>query len=207
MRLPVYNLINLAKRDDCADAIDNIPRYDCDKPDGHTLNAYGTCGNSDMFDPTVSRCAIYCEIRRTGFLGPQQTARGMFGQLEAPGDSVSLTSGTSTTISYGFSIGGTKDWEDAISAGLSFTFSISKTTIMSITQSGPLTPSGFYSHWVFFPMLTETCGTVTQAAYNPGEACAQLVPHSHLFSFWQASGFISLCASKALLGFSFHSNY
>ncbi|KAI1355600.1 hypothetical protein F5Y01DRAFT_326133 [Xylaria sp. FL0043] len=169
MRLPGLNLMNPAKRDTCDDAVDNIPRYDCDKPQGHTLNADGTCGNTAMFNPTVSQCAIYCEVRRTGFLGPQQNGPGDFGRLEAPGTSVSLTSGSSTTISYGFSIGGSKDWKDAISLGVSFDFSVSKTTIMSVTQSAPASPQ-YYSKWVFFPMLTETCGTVTQADYSPGVA-------------------------------------
>ncbi|RYC62919.1 hypothetical protein CHU98_g3289 [Xylaria longipes] len=168
MRLPDPNF-NLAKRDTCANAIDNKPRYDCDKPAGHKLNPDGSCGDPNLFDPDVSECSIYCEVKRTGFLGPQQTAPGPFDRIEGPGNSISLTSGTSTTITYGFSIGGSKMWENAISAGVTFDFSIAKTTIMSVTQSAPARPAPYNSQWIFGPMLTETCGSVSQADYFPGE--------------------------------------
>ncbi|KAI0190112.1 hypothetical protein F4808DRAFT_465737 [Astrocystis sublimbata] len=84
MRLPINESTALVKRSYCDDAVNNEPQYDCPKPEGHTLNPDGSCGTENEFDSN-SYCSIYCEVKRTTFLGPKQNAPGDFGQLQGIG--------------------------------------------------------------------------------------------------------------------------
>ncbi|KAI0814493.1 hypothetical protein GGR55DRAFT_675780 [Xylaria sp. FL0064] len=169
MRIPSTESKALSKRDGdhCDDAINNEPQFDCAKPEGHTLNPDGSCGNPDEFDTDTS-CNIYCEVKRTTFLGPQQNAPEKFGEAQLSTETLGLEEGEEVTFTTGFSIGLEGAFKDAVALGASFEFSVSKTTTKTITRSG--TPSDKYRNkWVFWPVLSTTCGSVTGASC-PGAA-------------------------------------
>jgi hypothetical protein len=80
---------------------DGQPRYDCMKPEGHTLNEDGSCGK-----PAVeNKCEVYCETKRTGFLGVETPAPGKWANSQGPSVKVVIAEGAETYISKGFSIG------------------------------------------------------------------------------------------------------
>ncbi|KAI0143183.1 hypothetical protein GGR57DRAFT_518915 [Xylariaceae sp. FL1272] len=149
----------LAKRVDCNDAVNNEPQYDCDgRP--HEANADGTCGSEDDWGNSDVSCAAYCEVKRTTWLGPHENAPGEFGVLQSKGQAISIEEGHETTITTGFSIGGDGTWEDAVGLGASFQFSVSETTSYTFGRDGDKNPL-YRSRWVYWPLLTETCGDVT----------------------------------------------
>lgn len=180
---------SIAIRDDtCDDDFTGTDRYDCDKPAGHTLNADGSCGNGISPDPD-QECKIYCEIRRTGWVGDMQTAPGKFGELQAKGTSINLEEGTEVSITTGFSVGLDGTMEEVFSLGASFectqytyltsspphcivtdkscagSVSVTKTT--SIQRNGE-SSDDYHSKWVLWPKMVTTCGSLTSYDYSPG---------------------------------------
>ncbi|KAF4910482.1 hypothetical protein CGCVW01_v011688 [Colletotrichum viniferum] len=112
----------LTKRD-CAYAYDGVPHFDCDAK--NKLNEDGTCG---QITPENNKCQVFCELRRTGFLGHEQRAPGAGGDQQLPGKAVELGAGSETSISNGFSIGVEGIFKEAIGAGVSYAWSLTKTT-------------------------------------------------------------------------------
>lgn len=96
---------------------DGKERFDCEKPEGHTMNDDGVCGDPDNAD---DNCEHYCEIRRTGLVGMETIAPGKFGEYNLPGVVYNLAEGESTTITKGFSIGVEGVAKEVIGAGVSF---------------------------------------------------------------------------------------
>jgi hypothetical protein len=91
--------------------------YNCSKPVGHRLiPETGVCG-----PPTAeNKCQVYCEVRRTGFLGMETNAPKQFANQVPPGISLALTEGEEESISLGFSTGIEGVIEDIFGAGVSF---------------------------------------------------------------------------------------
>ncbi|KAI8634305.1 hypothetical protein F5Y19DRAFT_470489 [Xylariaceae sp. FL1651] len=155
----------LSKRTNCDNAVDGQPHYDCDNRP-LTLNSDGTCGTSKQWKNADNGCAAYCEVKRTTFPGPQQDAPGIFGVLTGVNESINIQSGIESTISVGFSIGGEGAWEEAITAGASFDFSVETTKTMTIEREGAPVEN-CQSKWIFWPILTTSCGSVTATTYRP----------------------------------------
>ena len=86
---------------------DGIPNYGCEKV---------ACG-----EPSPgNNCQVYCEVRRTGFLGQEAPAPGQAGQLHAKNINVAMTKGDEVTITSGFSIGVEGIFKETIGAGISY---------------------------------------------------------------------------------------
>ncbi|KAI0151877.1 hypothetical protein GGR57DRAFT_470592, partial [Xylariaceae sp. FL1272] len=165
MHLPLKQ--TMSTRDtNCDLAVDNTDHFDCqNRP--RLLNSDGSCGTDDDWSNTEYLCAVYCEVRRTTFLGPMQVAPGIFGDVQGPGSSVDIAQGTELTIAAGFSLGGDGSWEDAIGLGASFDFSVETTSTMTIQRPGE-SKKDYQSQWVLWPILTTTCGSVTSKEFLSG---------------------------------------
>lgn len=96
---------------------DGKEHFDCPKPEGHTLDDKGVCGDPDNADDL---CEHYCEVRRTGLVGMETTAPGKYGRYTGPGLTSTLGEGESTSITKGFSIGVEGVAKEVIGAGVSF---------------------------------------------------------------------------------------
>ncbi|KAF0317042.1 hypothetical protein GQ607_015702 [Colletotrichum asianum] len=159
---------SLARRD-CAWAYDGVPHFDCDAK--NRLNEDGSCGGQIVPE---SNCQAFCELRRTGFLGHEERAPGEGGNQMLPGEAKELGGGFETSISNGFSIGVEGIFTEVIGAGVSYEWSISKTTLTTTTRSMKDVSSEQYSRWVFFPKLIESCGTVSRKTYSAPTPCTGL---------------------------------
>ncbi|KAI8297281.1 hypothetical protein K4K59_003552 [Colletotrichum sp. SAR11_240] len=155
----------LTKRD-CAYAYDGVPHFDCDAK--NKLNEDGTCG---QITPENNKCQVFCELRRTGFLGHEQRAPGAGGDQQLPGKAVELGAGSETSISNGFSIGVEGIFKEVIGAGVSYEWSLTKTTFVSTTQKVSNVSPEHYTRWVFFPKLIESCGTTSRREYSAPTPC------------------------------------
>ncbi|KAI1357987.1 hypothetical protein F5Y08DRAFT_346166 [Xylaria arbuscula] len=148
----------LEKREDhCVDAYNNVDMFDCAKPEGHVLHPDGTCGRIGDFKADSTRCNVYCEVRRRSFLGPKQTPTDTFGDLQSPGMALVISEGVEVSITQGFSIGLDATWRDAVTLGVSFEYSVTNTNTKSIQREGEASDE-FWNKWVFWPVMTMTCG-------------------------------------------------
>lgn len=159
--------LNFFKRDDddpCSFLFKDptgTSRYDCKKK--NILDADGHCPVSKG-DGLARNCASYCEIRRRAFLGEEVILPSVESQSNKfqPGAETTYQSGIEYSIQHqvGFSLGaGTLD--GIISAGVSYAYSVGVTTAKSVALKEP--PSAeHYSGWVSFPVMVETCGTLTE---------------------------------------------
>ncbi|XWX01835.1 hypothetical protein V2A60_009864 [Cordyceps javanica] len=146
---------------------DGKERFDCSKPEGHTLGEGGVCGDPDDAD---DHCEQYCEVRRTGLIGLESTAPGIYGRYTAAGIQASIAEGESVSITKGFSIGVEGIAKEVIGAGVSFEWSIEKTESKTIEQAGE-TSDKYGTRWVFFAKFIESCGSVSRKKWRPGVPC------------------------------------
>ncbi|KAF3022625.1 hypothetical protein E8E14_013871 [Neopestalotiopsis sp. 37M] len=182
--VPDSNLSPLAIRDNpdvCVDDFTAKDRYDCPKPAGHVLQDNGQrCGTKDMLTAS-NRCKVYCEVRRSGWIGRWETAPGKFGELQQKGSrGLTISTGEETTVSYGFSIGLEASYESAIGGGASFqcTCTKSDTKVKTVERDSVGSPD-FASKWVFFPKMRSTCGTVTERNYHEAQTNGRYVEPAH----------------------------
>jgi len=152
--------------DPCADIFNDITgrsRYDCKKK---LKVVNGHCTVPSTF--AKLGCKGYCEIRRSVFLGPEQRVGGVNAAVNPPGkgQKTTLAAGidisieTSAVYSLGFSPG----LNAVYAAGVSFTYLLGETTTTttsSFTLQGN-TSEKYWSTWVAFPLMIETCGTLTE---------------------------------------------
>lgn len=108
----------LSSRADCNDVgTTGISHFDCPKPEGHVSDADGNCPG---FDDTDNKCKSYCEIRRTGFLGPEEIVPGEAGEIAAKGKQVNVEKGKEISITHGFSVGLSAEIRQVVSLGVSY---------------------------------------------------------------------------------------
>ncbi|KAJ9149749.1 hypothetical protein NKR23_g4108 [Pleurostoma richardsiae] len=142
------------------------PYFNCKQPEGHTLNSDRSCGQPNI----ENKCEVYCEVKRTYFIGMETTAPGTWGDQIALGVRASLQEEDETTISKGFSIGIDGNFGDAITSGVGFEYSVEHTTVKTIPYEVDIDNVNYY-RWVFFPKLVETCASVSKRAYSSGSPC------------------------------------
>ncbi|KXJ85951.1 hypothetical protein Micbo1qcDRAFT_209513 [Microdochium bolleyi] len=150
---------NLLAKRDCNLDYNGKWAEDCDRE--NEMNDDGTCGETSA----DSDCKVYCELKRRKLLGQETSAPGEGGEPQSSGTDISLEDSQEFSVSSGFSIGVEGSFKDAISAGVSYQFSVTKTTGYTVVKSNnddPPEGDGIFGRWVFFPKLIETCGTVTQ---------------------------------------------
>ncbi|KAF2966306.1 hypothetical protein GQX73_g7266 [Xylaria multiplex] len=152
----------LVKRGECDDAYNNEDLYNCPRPNGHELNADGSCGKLADIQPDDTECNVYCEVRRRNFLGKKQTPNGPFGEQQAPGYALVLQEGLEVSVTEGISFGLDAALNKAFALGASLEFSVTKTTSKSIQREGEASDD-YWNKWVYWPVLTTTCGSVTSA--------------------------------------------
>ncbi|KAH8890644.1 hypothetical protein GQ53DRAFT_765837 [Thozetella sp. PMI_491] len=153
--------------DPCATpGYDAVTRFDCMQKPGHVLNPDGTCGSLT----TAVHCEMYCEVRRTYFLGIENRAPDKYGDSHPPGITVSLQEGEETSITYGFGIGVDGTFKDVVGAGVTFEYSVTQSKSKTIAIEAE--PSDkYYSRWVFWPKMLETCGSVSKLNYIDIPVC------------------------------------
>ncbi|KAJ1333153.1 hypothetical protein MN608_03143 [Microdochium nivale] len=160
---PGGSTVWLAKRDCSPIPYDGQPREGCDRK--YELNDDGTCGDLN----TDNGCQAYCELTRRYLLGPETKAPGDRGQRWAATAPIELTESKEYSISTGFDIGVEGIAKEIFAAGVSFSYSVTKTTGYSINRKpdeAPAEPDGIFGRWVFFPYLVETCGTASLREYK-----------------------------------------
>jgi hypothetical protein len=69
---------------------------------------------------TDNECQAFCEKTRRGLLGTETRAPGRFGELTAPGLTMSMSEGEETSISQGFSLSLEGIYKEILGAGLSY---------------------------------------------------------------------------------------
>lgn len=89
-----------------------ISRYDCPNPARRC--------DDDRFDWPENNCMMYCEVRRTGFMGPESEAPAPYGQARPPGQDLQLQEGIETSVSSTIGAGLSATFLGAISLGINF---------------------------------------------------------------------------------------
>ncbi|KAF2120890.1 hypothetical protein BDV96DRAFT_280548 [Lophiotrema nucula] len=155
--------LRLGRRADCNDiGTTGVSHFDCPKPDGHVTDGDGNCPG---FDDTDKQCTSYCEVRRTGFLGPEEIVPGEAGEIAAKGKQVNVEHGLEISITHGFSIDLGATILDAVSLGVSYQFSITNTKSTTVVHTGVEDPPE-RARWVYFARFIETCGDLSEKEYS-----------------------------------------
>jgi len=109
----------LTQRQD-ADPCANIgfsgePRTDCARK--YYLAPDGSCDGE--LNPG-NQCQVFCEVKRTGFLGIETVAPGEWGVQKPANQPFTLANGVETTVSHGFSIGIEGIVKEVFGAGVTY---------------------------------------------------------------------------------------
>lgn len=105
----------LRKRGECkVTGYDGAPHTDCEWTnkivDGKCTGGY---------DP-ANDCQVFCELKRTGFYGPETALGGAARDPAPPGKPPALQAGTEYSVTHGFSIGVEGVAKGAVGAGIGY---------------------------------------------------------------------------------------
>ncbi|TPX13314.1 uncharacterized protein E0L32_006287 [Thyridium curvatum] len=142
-----------------AAAFTGVDRYDCPQKEGHTLNPDGSCGETNP----DNGCAVYCEVKRTYFVGPETLIDGPEGDRASAGQKINIVKGKTITVGGGVSIGVEGVLKEVIGAGVNFEYSMEVSTSTEQEWEGqPSTDPNVWARWVTFAKYVESCGSVSR---------------------------------------------
>ncbi|KAF2119825.1 hypothetical protein BDV96DRAFT_312061 [Lophiotrema nucula] len=143
-----------------------VEHFNCDKPKDRTTGADGNCpGHSDP----KNRCTAYCEVKRTGSLGPEQLVPGEAGHISPKGQAQNIAHGTEISITHGFSVGLGGSYQEAVSAGVSYQFSVTHTKSTTVEYQGVQDPP-HRARWVYWARFVDTCGDLSERELHKPES-------------------------------------
>ncbi|KAG9255763.1 uncharacterized protein F5Z01DRAFT_699541 [Emericellopsis atlantica] len=147
---------------DCPVGFFGETRTDCARPEDITYDEEdGSCG------PISARSNEW-------LLGPETSAPGEAGEPRSPGQAVAMTEGEETSVSQGFSAGLEGVVKEVFGAGVTYSChprmrltkhqgSRSTAKLSSFERSAdPPASDEYWSRWVFFPKLIESCGNISK---------------------------------------------
>ncbi|KAI0396017.1 hypothetical protein F5Y17DRAFT_151444 [Xylariaceae sp. FL0594] len=152
----------LAKRD-CTFAYDGVSHFDCAWK--NQLNADGSCAPILPTDNLDTDCKAFCELRRTGLLGPETRAWGKSGELQPASTQIQFQAGTEVAVTTSFSVSIEGVFKDVFGAGLGYenSMTVATSNVTAVSSGDVADPAkNFFARWVFFPKLIESCGTISE---------------------------------------------
>ncbi|KAH7371840.1 hypothetical protein BKA64DRAFT_768096 [Cadophora sp. MPI-SDFR-AT-0126] len=147
-------------------SFDGINKTDCWWK--YKLNSDGSCG---PITPE-NKCQVFCEQTRTGLLGIEQPADGVFGEGQPPGEQYPIEEGNEVSVSNGISVGVEGVLREVFGAGVSYQWSTTITKTKS-TQHIAEGSEVHFGRWVVFPKYVHSCGTISRRKYvhDSGAPC------------------------------------
>ena len=124
--------------------------------------------SKDPLENPNNGCTTYCEQQIVGLLGPETYPAPPFGDAQAPGQPLGLEESveTSVTIGVGAEMSGTV--LDAVTAGVSFTYSVTETKAKTAVRAQEVPEDdirGIYTRWVYFPLVIQSCGRLVEKEF------------------------------------------
>ncbi|KAM7199706.1 hypothetical protein V8F33_004358 [Rhypophila sp. PSN 637] len=158
---------------ECRPAYDGVEHTDCDWKN-RIDPADGKCHGEFV---QSNDCQVFCELKRTGLYGRESRPDGKGGDRISPGFTTELTETQEYTVSHAFSVSLDGVAWEAVGAGLGYQVSFSETKGHGVSKATDETSDKYFSRWVFFPKLIESCGTVSRMPANVpgncmGDTCA-----------------------------------